>query len=131
MLVLNGRADEGEELPLRETLVAVGGADGALTVRALGDVSDFGDGTQVEGVCWKPLSLPPAGEGAKEGAGAGVDALAAGTKNAGGRGEGNEEVKGRSMSVEVPGALNFGGEDGGVVGDGDVVEEFVLWPEGG
>ena len=75
--------------------------------------------------------MPPAGEGAEEGAGAGVDALAAGTENAGRGGEGNKEVEGRSMSVEVPGAVDFGGEGGGVVGDGDVVEEFVLWPDGG
>ncbi len=51
MLVLNGCADECQELAFRETLVAVGGPDGALTISALGDVSDFGDGTRVEGVC--------------------------------------------------------------------------------
>ena len=121
-LRLNRRLDKRADFILFEPLNAnmpidmPGAAFGVVIV--LRKVAGAADGAEVEGCGGEVVGDAVLGEGVEEGGGGAVEGLAVVAEDGG---EGAEEEKEGEVGegvVQVPGAGNFWGEDGGVVGVG-------------
>ena len=76
------------------------------------------DGAEVEGCGGEVVGDAVLGEGVEEGGGGAVEGLAVVAEDGGQGAEEEEEGEVGEGVVEIPGAGDFGGEDGGVVGVG-------------
>ena len=128
VLVLDRGAEEGEEFAFRQHLVAIGGADGGLSVCSFGYVTDFADGAQMDRAGWQTLRLPPGSKCPQEGAGTGIDPLSSCAKESGSGREQDEEVdfRFRQSVVQIPRTMEFWFHDGPIFFDSDLLEQFVL-----
>ncbi len=84
-------------------------------VHVLGEVAGASDGAEAEGGGGETLGCAVFGKGVEEGGGGAVGGLAVVAEEGGEGAEHEEEVEVGEEVVEVPGALDFGRDDGGVL----------------
>ena len=112
----DGRSDKGEDLSLVEPLEAQMLIDmPSAIIGRVGEVSCASDGAEAEGGGGEALGGAEFGECVEEGGGGAVGGLAVVAEEGGDGAEHEEEVEMREGVVEVPGALDFGRDDGGVL----------------
>ena len=112
----DGRTDEGEDLGLVEPLETQVLVDvPSAVVGSVGEVAGTFDGTEAEGGGGKALGGAVFGEGVEEGGGGAIGGLSVVTEEGGDGAEHEEEVEIREDVVEIPGALDLGRDDGGVL----------------